>query len=129
MSYDLMVFDPKAAPAGRPAFRAWYKRQTDWQRGYNYNDPNHCTPQLRAWFDDMVQSFPPLNGPFATHDFNDDFVADYSIGPLVIYMAFGWTLARPAYDKVFTLAQKHRVGFYDVSGDEGDGLIWTPPAA
>ena len=32
---------------------------------------------------------------------------------------FSWSVADEAYEKMKDLAQKHGVGFYDVSGDDG----------
>lgn len=129
MSYYLMVFDPEAAPASRPAFLAWFHEQTRWGPSYDYNDPGTCTPRLRAWFDEMSQRFPPMNGPFASDDFDDPAVSDYAIGPHVIYVAFSWSEAQPAHDTMFALAQRHLVGFYDVSDPDENRLIWTPPRA
>ena len=77
----------------------------------------------------MAQQFPPLNGPIARDDFDAPKIADYSVWPQAIYVAFAWSMAQPAREAMFRLARKHRLGFYDVSGDSGDGLIWTPPAA
>ena len=48
---------------------------------------------------------------------------DYSIGHHVIYAAFSWSVADEAYEKMKELAQKHGVGFYDVSGDDGDIIL------
>jgi len=48
MSYDLMVFDPAAAPAGREAFMEWYDQQTEWADGHSPDDPARCTSGLRA---------------------------------------------------------------------------------
>ena len=53
MSYDLMVFDPAAAPAGRSAFIAWYQTQTDWDAEHDYYVSRaaqaHCASGSTKW--------------------------------------------------------------------------------
>jgi len=124
MSYDLMVFDPQSAPPDRAGFMAWYWKQTEWSEGHKYDDPGVTTPELRAWFMDMIQHFPALNGPLRSNDVDADEITDYSIGRSVIYVGFRWSLAESAYDTVFSMAEKHHVGFFDVSAD--DGGVWMP---
>jgi hypothetical protein len=48
MSYDLMVLDPAAAPAGRESFMEWYDQQAEWAESHSYDNPARCTPGLRA---------------------------------------------------------------------------------
>jgi hypothetical protein len=124
LSYDLMVFDAATAPRGRETFMAWYGQQTQWSESHGYNDPEVPTPALRAWFQEMIKSFPPMNGPVASDDVDDPKVTDYSVGRSVIYAAFAWSQAEPAYQRTKELAAKHRVGFFDVSSNEG--YIWLP---
>ena len=50
-------------------------------------------------------------------------MVDYSIGYNVIYAAFSWSVADEAYELMRSLAQKHKVGFFDVSGDDGDIIL------
>jgi hypothetical protein len=125
MSYDLMVFEPGTAPSSRPEFMAWYKQQTKWTEPHGYNDPGVTTIRLRAWYDDMNGEYPNMNGPDVI-DFDSPKLTDYSIGRCVIYVAFGWPEAENAYRTVRRFAEKHGVGFFDVSADEGE--IWEPPA-
>lgn len=125
MSYDLMVFDPDAAPKDRESFMSWYDKQTEWSEEHGYNDPTVATPALQAWFREMIQFFPPMNGPLAV-DSDASEVTDHSIGKSVIYSAFAWSVAERAYNKMRGLAIKHHVGFFDVSSDEGEILL---PAA
>lgn len=54
---------------------------------------------------------------------DNEYTTDYSIGRDVIYVAFSWSLAEQAYEKMKTLAEKHAVGFFDASCDEGDILF------
>jgi hypothetical protein len=119
-----MVFDPKAAPRSRKDFLAWYELQTDWQESHGYDDPSVPSPELRAWFQEMILSFPPMNGPLAMDDFDNPKLSDYSLGRSVIYVAFNWSESENAYEHVVRLAGKYRLGFFDVSAENGE--IWLP---
>lgn len=120
MSYDLMVFDPAAAPRDRDDFLRWYDTQTEWSEGHSYGDPQVTTPALASWFAEMAQAFSPMNGPLASKDYDNPKVTNYSIGRSVIYAAFAWSQAETAFEAVYRLAAKHGVGFYDVSAEEGE---------
>lgn len=127
MSYDLLVFDPAAAPQNNRAdFMDWYDEQTEWEEDHGYDDPAVSTPALRAWFLEMIQAYPAMNGPYRKADQQpDDFtVTDYSVGRSVIYAAFSWSEAERAYETVFRLAGKHGLGFVDASGESG--AVWFP---
>jgi hypothetical protein len=124
MSYDLMVFDPKAPPPDRAGFMAWYREQTQWRERHSYNDPEVSTPELRRWFLDMITNYPVMNGPHASADPNNPKITDYSVGKSVIYAAFAWSAAEAAFQTMFSLSRKHRVGFFDVSGTNGG--VWVP---
>jgi len=124
MSYDLMVFDPKAPPPSREGFLEWYKQQTGWSEGHTYTNPDVTTPELQAWYSEMIKSYPPMSGPDAADDSDNPKVTDYSIGKSVIYAAFAWSQAESARDAMFCLAEKYRIGFFDASAD--DGGVWLP---
>lgn len=126
MSYDLMVFAPEGAPRDRETFMEWYDEQSDWGEDHAYDNPDVSTPGLRAWFLEMIHSFPAMNGPFSSDDLPEDEASatDYSIGRSVIYAAFSWSRAEPAYESAFSLAAKHGIGFFDVSSDADD--VWLP---
>ncbi|TGD77679.1 hypothetical protein [Hymenobacter wooponensis] len=115
MSYDLLVFSQEAAPKTKPEFMVWYESQTEWAEDHGYNDPAITTPELRAWLLDMEQVFPDLNGMHATDDHTNAYETDYSIGRVVIYAAFSWSLTGEANEMAHRLALKHQVGFYDPS--------------
>ena len=87
------------------------------------NDPQTASPPLRSWFAEISRDFPPMNGPNAIRGSDSAKVTDYDIVENVIYCAFAWSVARQAYEQVVRLARKHRVGFFDASGD---GEIWRP---
>lgn len=122
MSYDLMVFDPASAPKDRESFLAWYDQQTEWNEEHSYGDPAVTTPALQAWYRDMIQFFPAMNGPFAV-DSDASEVTDHCVGKSVIYSTFAWSVAEQAYAKTRELAIKHGVGFFDVSSDDGEILF------
>lgn len=121
-----MVFDPAAAPRERDAFKAWYSKQTEWSEAHGYADPTVTTPALRNWYEQIIEFYPNMNGDRELEDHEYDVAADYSIGSAVIYGAFAWSTAEDVYTKVRELAVECEVGFYDVSGDEGDGEIYFP---
>jgi len=123
MSYDLMVFRKEAAPKTRTDFMKWYEDQTEWTEEHSYDDPANTSPELRNWFMEIIQTFPAMNGSFASDDDDNPNVSDYSVGKDVIYVAFAWSLAEQAYNKMLELAEKHGVGFFDVSSDNGDILF------
>lgn len=127
MSYGLMVFDPEFAPSERAAFMEWYLDQTKWSKNHNYQDHAVTTEALKAWFKDMVENFPPMNGPLASEDIDNPRVTDHCIGKHVIYSAFAWSEAEQAYEIMRNLAVKHSVGFFDVSANDGEILF--PPSS
>ncbi len=120
MSYDLMVFEKDKAPRKRKDFMDWYNKQTEWAENHSYDDPKVSSQKLRDWFTEMIKTFPAMNGPFASDDYDNDNVSDYSIGKDVIYVAFAWSVAEKAYKSMIELAEKIEVGFFDVSSDNGD---------
>ena len=124
MSYDLMVFEPSAAPRDRVSFMAWYDKQMQWSEDHRYDDPEVTSKRLQAWFQEMIHSYPPMCGPLACDDVDDPKVTHYSIGRDVIYAAFSWSCAEDAYAAMRRLALQHKVGFFDVSA--ADGEIFFP---
>jgi|ERR1051325_685626 hypothetical protein len=123
MSYDLMVFRSDSAPRTRPEFMTWYHDQTKWAEGHSYNDPIVTSDELKSWFMEMIKTFPAMNGPYAVDDPDNEFVTDYCIGKDVIYVTFAWSIAEKAYEVMKNVADKHRVGFFDASANDGDILF------
>lgn len=72
---------------------------------------------------EMLHTFPPMYGPFASEDDEGSNVSDYTVGRDVIYVAFALSVADAAYKTMRELAEKHGVGFFDVSRDKGDILF------
>jgi hypothetical protein len=122
MSYELAVFEPRAELRTRPAFLTWYRDRTSWKGGWDYSDPANAARALQAWYREMIQMFPPLNGPDRPGNM-DLCAADYSIGPDIIYVAFGGGRAADAYETMFRLASRHGLGLFNASGN---GEVWFP---
>lgn len=123
MSFDLMVFDPGVAPRERANFMQWYEQQTEWAEDHDYDDPAVASPALQRWFADMVQYFPPMNGPLADPDVDGPEVTDHCIGRHVIYSAFAWPVAKQAHARMRELAILHGVGFFHASDLQGELLF------
>lgn len=121
MSYDLMVFNNSVAPKNRKDFMEWYDLQTEWSEDHDYSDPNNATNELKNWYLEMIKTFPDLNDTYnienSTEEINE---SQYSIGTNIIYVSFAWSIAENAYNTMFELAEKHGVGFFDVSSDNGN---------
>ena len=90
MSYDMMVFEASVAPREAAAFIAWFEKQAQWGESHEYDDPAVSSPALQAWFAEMAQEFPPMNGPLSNDDDDRAEVTEYSIGRHVIYGAFAY---------------------------------------
>ena len=118
MSYDLMVFDPAAAPPKRAAFLDWYDSQTDWPDDHNYDDPSIASAPLQAFYADISAVFAPLISD------DDDTGTDYTIGAHVIYMSFVWDHVDQAHETITLLAARHKLGMFDPSSDLAE--VWLP---
>lgn len=125
MSYDLMVFERTKAPQKRKEFLVWYDKETEWSEEHGYNDPAVTSSALREWYEEMIKTFPNMDSSDVEVEDDDTeaHLTDYSIGHNVIYAAFAWSVAEEAYEKMKALAQKHGVGFFDVSSDDGDIIL------
>jgi hypothetical protein len=89
MSYDLMVFEPEAAPKNHEAFMEWYFTLTKWNDG-PHDDPARTSARLRAWVQEMQRTFPDINTPEAEIRLQDDegVLGDYTIGRQFVYAGF-----------------------------------------
>jgi|HubBroStandDraft_1064217.scaffolds.fasta_scaffold510520_1 hypothetical protein len=125
MSYDLFVFEPQDDLRERKAFLAWYETQTNWWPGIDYCNPKNASPALRAWYLDMIGTFPPINGPDRPpiDEIEQRLTADYCVGAMFIYVAFAGLNSQNAYEKVVSLAARHGLGFFDASGNS---KVWFP---
>jgi hypothetical protein len=106
MSYDLMVFEPEAAPKDHDAFMDWYTNLTNWNDG-PYDDPARTSARLRAWVQEMRRMFPDMNTPEAEIHLQDDdgVLADYTIGRQFVYAGFAWSKAVAAAGEAERLAK------------------------
>jgi hypothetical protein len=129
MSYDLMVFRKDVIPKKRTDFLNWYEKQTVWSKGENYDSLENTYLELQNWYLEMKQIFPPMNGSDAPTNEErdmlekqglDSFITDYAISGDIVYAAFSWSVAEKAYKTAYKLAEKYGVGFFDVSGAEGN---------
>jgi hypothetical protein len=123
MSYDLMVFRNDSAPRKTNEFMDWYLEQTEWAEEHSYDDPANTSDELRNWFMEIIITFPAMNGPFASEDYENPNLSDYCIGKDVIYVGFAWPVAVKAYRTMIKLAAKHNVGFFNVSSENGEILF------
>jgi len=124
MSYDVLIFDPAHAPAEREAFLQWWDAHEWSSEPHTHNDPAFTTPNLRAWFLEMIERFPALNGPYASS--RDQRTADYSIGYHLIYVAM-WFDKEAAHRRAHELAGKHGLGLFEASSPDGE--LWLPGRA
>ena len=121
MSYDLFVFDPSAAPRDRAAFLAWFNEQVGDSECYFVGS----SEGLRAWHNVMLPKWPDMQ-EVDDDQADDPHVTGYSCTPQSIYIDFRWSVAEEAYEATRRNAVECKVGFYDVSGDDGDGEIYFP---
>ncbi|MBL0886366.1 hypothetical protein [Myceligenerans indicum] len=120
MSYDILAFEPSAVTDAD--FPAWWEVQSEWPEDHSYNDPSVTTANLQAFYRDLTQIFPPMNGPGVPTDDEirqapelESRMTDYSVGTSLIYAAFAWSQAREARTVFSTLAEKYRVAVAWVS--------------
>jgi hypothetical protein len=69
-----------------------------------------------------------MDGPYAVDDPDNPKITDYTVGRSITYAWFAWSEAENARGEVFRLAEKYRVGFFDVSADKGGVWMPTDPA-
>jgi len=125
MSYDLMVFEPSRAPKEKESFMEWYEQQVQWSEEHEYNDSSVCSEALQRFYRELAEYFPNMNADDEIFEAmeaagTDNRLTDYSLGSAVIYAAFAYSVAGEAYTTMRELALKHKVGFFDVSSDNGE---------
>ncbi|OZQ69539.1 hypothetical protein CA600_02985 [Paenibacillus sp. VTT E-133280] len=125
MSYDLMAFETSKAPQERAAFMKWYEQQVQWSEDRAYSDPSVLSEALQRFYSELSEQFPNMNVEDEIFEAmeeagTDNRLTDYSLGTSVIYAAFAYSVADEAYTAMRELAIKHKVGFFDVSSNEGD---------
>ena len=126
MSYDLMVFEPTALPHRHDEFIKWHESEAGRAEAHDSNDRSVATVRLQTWFIAIIRLFPPMNGPLSKEELPEEeaSTADYTIGRNSIYCLFAWSKVEQAYSAVFELAEKHGLGFFNVSSGEEE--VWLP---
>jgi hypothetical protein len=131
MSYDILAFTPSVVTDEQ--FLAWWEVQATWSEDHSYDDPAATTPELEAFYEELVRLFPPMNGtdaPTSVQLENDpdleSRLADYSIGSDLVFASFAWSAAETAKMIFIAAASKHRVAVALVSED---GSIIRPAGA
>ena len=117
MSYDLFVFDPKAAPKDHEAFIDWATAEMEREDGVTAGDPARTSSGLRAWFLGMIPHFPAMNGPFSPEQLphDQDTLTDYIITAGSIYVGFRLSNTQSARKKAFELVERYDLGLYDLN--------------
>jgi hypothetical protein len=131
MSYDILAFDPDAVTDAQ--FPEWWDKQAEWSEDHTYDDVAVTTPALASFYAELIQTFPPLNGPDAPTDQQleadaelDARISDYSIGRTLVYGAFSWSQAAQSQELFLDLAAKHGVAVALVSDDSS--IVRPKPA-
>jgi hypothetical protein len=123
MSFDLAVFDLKAAPRSPNEFQRWTDEHLNWDEDTQYDDPSAATVSLQEFFSLISGLFPQKYGPDNSYsaDLKQESAdqntfnylnTDYYIGKYAIYMMFSWSISEDAENTVRDFAQKCQVGFY-----------------
>jgi hypothetical protein len=120
MTYDILAFDPDSVTDAD--FPMWWEKQVEWSEDHSYDDAAVTTPSLRAFYRELIQTFPPMNGHGCPTDEEFDAdpdvevrLTDYSIGTSVVYGAFAWSQESRARPLFTSLAAKHGVAAVLVS--------------
>lgn len=126
MSYDLVVFEPGAAPVDRNGFLAWYTEVARLGDGTLACNSAATAPILQAWYRDMIKAFPALIGPDApaVRERDDERIAEYRFGPNAIFASFQWEVSRKVQLQALRLARSHGVGLFDACG--ATCAVWAP---
>lgn len=127
MSYDLLVFEPTAAPDDRVAFIAWFSQVIRLREGHLLSDPSYASPALRSWYEGMGRAFPHIGTADAGRaEMQEDQInADYRFSPNAIFARFEWQVSRKAYHLAMKLARTYGLGFFDASGDNAMCYTWA----
>ena len=126
-SYDLMVFEPDAAPNEYVDFLAWFAEQMACGEDHGYDNPAETSEQLRAWLRDMVKVFPSGADPFFEDEpvgLEEDSYSGYSIGRQMIYATF--VTGEIARATAIDLAGRHGLGVFEPSSEAHE--LWRPEA-
>lgn len=128
MSYDLMVFEPLHAPRDKESLMKWYGEQIEWKEDHPYSDIQVGSNPLQRFYKELTLTFPSIDLKGGILEAieeagTENRITGYSIGKEVIYASFAWSVAEEAINVMRLLAKKHKVGFFDVSGSDGE-VTW-----
>lgn len=114
MSFELLIFDPSLVEyQNREEFVEWYLEISEWDNpSIDYENHEVLSPSLSMWFSGIIETHPPLNGPFAPADV-DDAKADYTFTREAIYVSFDFDEAR-AFTESVSLASTNDLGIFYV---------------
>ena len=122
MSYDILIFESDAVTD--EDFPLWWDRVSQWEEPRHYESIERATPAIRAFYRDLIRSFPPFNGPDALSEEELEEreveglpVADYTIGADYIYISVGWSDASALVKIVGQMAWTQRLAVAYVSED------------
>lgn len=121
MGFEITVFDTEKAPKTRTEFLKWY--ETLWEAD-NYSNIDLCTQNLKDWLYEIIETFPPAEGPYNENEPEGTF---YFVGDGFVCGNFPCaTLDKfiKAYNLSVKLAEKYGLGLFE-AGKE-DGLIIMP---
>lgn len=126
-SYDLMVFEPDAAPKVYAEFLRWFAEQMECNEGHGYANAAEASELLRGWLTEMLQIFPSgadqleEDGPVGL---DEDRYSGYSVGRQMIYVIFVPSESELARCTAFTLAEKFGLGLFEPSSAGAE--VWRP---
>ena len=115
MSYDLVVFEAKEAPRELGAFETWYQNKAEAAEETDNSLQSPATAAFRAFYDEMVRTFPDMNGPSGEELEEGEHLTGYQFQPDHIYIDFRWSVSSEAATKTLELAQKYGLGLYDLN--------------
>lgn len=120
MSFDLLIFDPSLVDyQNREEFVEWYLEISEWDDpSIDYGNHEVLSPSLSTWFSGIIETHPPLNGPFAPYNV-DDAKADYTFTREAIYVSFEFDEAQ-AYAASVSLASTNDLGVFYVGSPLGE---------
>ena len=66
MTYDILAFESDSVVEAD--FPAWWAEQSRWAENHSYDDAAVTSPLLNRFYKELIQTFPPMNGPDSPTD-------------------------------------------------------------
>ena len=117
IDFYVLAFDIGVAPNNRKEFLEWKEQQMEWKEEHDYNNINISSNNLKNWYMDIINKFPPIIEDLENYDEefekneNNEYLTEYSIGKNIIYSIFNWRKAEEAFELIKILSEKHKIGF------------------